>query len=175
MLFLDPLNLALTSLKSAQESNSDGWASNHPSGFSYFEEYVPLFDGEKLHEFPNMLDFKFYNSSKKFQDQLIKYVGNLIEYARRSNKTPVFKFEQLEGHVEVLRDHFPTAIHIGLIRDPIDQVGSWYEQLALGSTGFFDSASSLLIGDPDFFGQNRSTLQLSHQEVFDAYGKEDKT
>ena len=162
MLFLDPLNIALTSLKSAEESNSDNWDSNHPPGFNYFEEYLPIFDGEKLHEFPDMSEFKFFYSSRNFQVQLVRYIGGLIEYARKSNKTPVFKFEQLEGHVEVLRDNFPRAIHVGLIRDPIDQVSSWYEQLALGNSGFFDSASSLLIGDPDFFGQFRARPQLSN-------------
>ena len=169
MLFLDPLNIALTSLKSAEEGNSDIWDSNHPPGFNYFEEYLPIFEGEKLHEFPNMSEFKFFHSSRNFQDQLVKYVGGLIDYARKTNKTPVFKFEQLEGHVKVLRDNFSTAIHVGLIRDPIDQVSSWYEQLALGNTGFFDSASSLLMGDPDFFGQFRPTLELSNQELFDVY------
>jgi hypothetical protein len=169
MIFIDPLNPALTNIDSAKIGNSDSWASNHPSGVSYFEEYLPLFAGKKMLQFPNMSEFRFRNSPTEFQNQLVGYIGGLIESARKVNKTPVFKFEQLEGHVEVLRSNFPSAIHVGLIRDPKDQFDSWYEQLALGNHGFFDMASILVNGDLDFFVKSHKLPPLTDQDIFDVY------
>ena len=136
LLFYDPLNLRFLDFQSAQDISSESWSSNHPSGFKYFEEYAPLFLEGKLDNFPDLKNYKFRNSSVTFRNDLVRYLSKLLEHADCNNKTAVFKFEQLEGHVEVLRREFPKAIHIALIRDANDQYNSWSEQLALGNSYF---------------------------------------
>jgi hypothetical protein len=169
MLFIDPLNPGLMDFQSAQNATTEGWSSNHPPGFLYFEEYLPLMVDGKLDHFPNLNHYKFRNSPEMFRSQLIEYVAQLIEHAKCNKKSAIFKFEQLEGHVDLLRRNFPGAIHIGLIRNPLEQCDSWFEQLALGNSHFFDAAMSLIKGDPEFFEQSSSTQVLSNQEIFDVY------
>jgi hypothetical protein len=86
-----------------------------------------------------------------------------------NNKTAVFKFEQLEGHSEVIRKHFPTAIHLGLLRNRQSQFDSWLEQLALGNSGFFDGARKLVLEDPDYFTNGVIIENPTDREVFELY------
>jgi hypothetical protein len=169
LLFYDPLNPSLLQFQSAKDISSDSWSSNHPSGFNYFEEYVAPFSDGKLDYFPDLKNYKFRNSSETFQNELVGYLSRLLEHADSNNKTAVFKFEQLEGHVDVLKRKFPQAIHIALIRDLNDQYNSWSEQLALGNSYFFDVALNLIDGDPEFFKEKRRIDKPSHEEIFDIY------
>ena len=169
MLFFDPLNSGLMNYEYARSATSETWNSNHPYGLKYFEEYMPIFVDGKLEYFPDLNEYRFRNSSKMFQEQLLRYLNNLMDIAHKSNKTPVFKFEQLEGHVELLRSHFPFAIHLGLIRNPKEQINSWLEQKALGESGFFNAASKLIQEDPEFFTKDRIIDHSKSEEVFEVY------
>jgi len=169
MLFYDPLNRGLLNFEFVKTTSSDSWISNHPSGFKYFEEYLPLFVDGRIENFPNLSEYKFRNSSQSFQDQLLRYLDGLIVVANEKNRIPVFKFEQLEGHLDLLKTHFPSAIHLGLVRSRQAQLDSWLEQLALGSSGFFDTARELIVGDPDFFTNSKILDNPSDQTVFDIY------
>ncbi len=169
LLFYDPLNPSFLNFQSAQDISSDSWNSNHPSGFKYFEEYAPLFLDGKLEYFPNLKNYKFRNSSETFRNELVRYLSILLEHADSNNKTAVFKFEQLKGHVDVLKSEFPQAIHIALIRDPNEQYNSWSEQLALGNSYFFDAALNVINGDPEFFKERTRIDKLSFKEIFEIY------
>ena len=118
MLFYDPLNPILESLDSSQEVNSSSWTSNHPSGFTYFEQYLPLFKNGKITQFPDLTSFTFRNSSKNFQAELVNYIQSLVDLATSDGRVAVFKFEQLEGHVSILRSSFPESLHLGVARNP---------------------------------------------------------
>jgi hypothetical protein len=155
--------------QSAQSVSTESWSSNHPRGFLYFEEYLPLFVEGKLDKFPNLKNYKFRNSSEVFQSELIEYIAQLIEHADFHKKSAVFKFEQLKGHVDVLRRAFPQAIHVAIVRDPVQQRDSWFEQLALGNSYFFDTALALIKGDPDFFKEASNGQEIAHKEIFDIY------
>ena len=169
MLFYDPLNPGLMNFEYAKTVSSDTWNSNHPSGFKYFDEYLPLYVDGKLEHYPDLNEYKFRNSSQEFQDQLLSYLDSLVSVAIQNDKTPVFKFEQLEGHLEVIKRHFPSAIHLGLLRNRQAQFGSWLEQLALGSSGFFDSARKLVLDDPDYFTNGVILDNPTDREVFEVY------
>jgi adenylate kinase family enzyme len=169
MIFYDPLNQALMDFEFASTASSDSWNSNHPTKFKYFDEYIPMFADGRLELFPDVREYKFRNSSVIFQDQLIKYLKRLVSVANENNKTPVFKFEQLEGHLDLLKSHFPSGIHIGLIRNRQAQLDSWLEQLALGSSGFFDAARKLVLDDPDFFTNGEILDKPTNEEVFEIY------
>jgi hypothetical protein len=169
MLFYDPLNEGLMNYEYAKTVSSDTWNSNHPPGFKYFDEYLPMFVDGKLRDYPDLKGFKFRNSTKEFQDQLLSYLDRLVTVANENDKTPVFKFEQLEGHLEVIKRHFPTAIHLGLLRNRQAQFDSWLEQLALGSSGFFDGARKLVLEDPDYFTSGVILENPTDREVFELY------
>jgi hypothetical protein len=169
MVFYDPLNAALSTAESARNSNSDMWHSNHLRGFKYFEEYLPLFEQGTMNQLPNLSEFKFRNSSAEFKDQLVRYIRALAEFALLQGKLPVFKFEQLEGHVNLLRENFPEALHIGLVRNPNDQFQSWLEQLALGNSGFFDYALSLINRDAEFFRPNPGLSKSNPKDLFETF------
>ena len=169
IVFYDPLNPALRNFELALKSNSDGWNLNHPSDFTYYDEYLPLFSGETSISFPDLAKYKFKNSSSDFRLQLTNYINELMLLAEQQGRTPIFKFEQLEGHVELLRSNFPTAFHLGLARNPEDQLDSWLEQIALGNRGFFDYALNVLISDKDFFDNQCDPYSMELNEIFDTY------
>ena len=169
ILFYDPLNSALSFPDSPPNVMSNDWHSNHPPSIKYYESFLPLFRQGKMDLFPDLSEFKFKNSSAVFKDQLIQYLKLLIDFAHNQGKLPVFKLEQLKGHVNVLRINFPEALHFGLIRNQSDQFQSWNEQLALGESGFFNNALNMIKSDPDFFKTKQVQSELNPQEIFDTY------
>lgn len=169
LLFYDPLNAALSSAETAQNFKSDIWISNHPTNFTYFEHYLPLFEQGKMDQFPDLFKFKFRNSSIQFKAQLTQYLRMLSEFAYKQGKFPVFKVEQLKGHVNLLRENFPEALHVGLVRNPNDQFQSWIEQLALGNSFFFDNALSLINADPEFFEPMPGLSKSNPRDIFENF------
>jgi hypothetical protein len=169
MIFFDPLNLGLLSRESASNVNSEDWYSNHPANFKYFENYLPLFELGTMSLLPSLSEFKFKNSSGKFKNQLVQYLGALTDFALSQEKLPVFKLEQLKGHVNLLRENFPEALHVGLVRNPNDQFQSWLEQLALGNTFFFDTALSFINRDTEFFKPKASLSKSNPKDIFETY------
>jgi hypothetical protein len=169
ILFYNPLSDALENIEHALNSKSNSWHSNHPPGIKYFTEYLPLFSSGKMELYPEPSDFKFRNSSDAYRTQLVKYLRELIDHAKDLDKTPIFKFEQLDGHVNFLRTHFSSALHLGLRRNPKDQFDSWLEQLALGNAWFFENALNLINSDPDFFKKDSSIKISEYDKIFTLY------
>jgi hypothetical protein len=169
MLFFDPLSPTLENFENSKSSNSSNWFSNHPKNFSYFENYLPLFESGQIKGRPDMSKFRFHHSSKEFQGELVSYIQQLVNVANEDGLTPIFKFEQLEGHVAILRQNFPKSLHLGVIRDPKPQYASWLEQLALGNADFFKSAENVILGDKEFFKPEFSSNKLELIEIFEIY------
>jgi hypothetical protein len=167
--YMDPLNKSLIDVNTAINGDSSGWDSNHPKNLKYFASYIELYKNGSLPNYPNMQEFRFRNSEESFKSDLFLYLSNLIGYASKKGETSIIKFEQMEGHVSWLREKFPSAIQIGVIRDGNDQYLSWLEQTALGNESFFDSAKELIQGDPDFFKQNSEISLFSKQDLFQTY------
>jgi hypothetical protein len=71
--------------------------------------------------------------------------------------------------VNLLRENFPEALHVGLIRNPNDQFKSWLEQFALGNTAFFDIALNFINQDIEFFKTKLDPLKAKPQEIFEVY------
>ena len=169
MVFYDPLNRSLVDFESARDFKSDNWPSNHQKGFNYFEEYLPLFNNGIMELFPDLTDFKFKNSPPGFKVQLVDYIRGLIDFADKEGKNAIFKVEQLQGHVNVLREFFPSSLHIGLVRNSEDQFASWTEQQALGNNSFFQMAFDLILGDPDFFKPDTKLSIKDTREIYENF------
>jgi len=169
LVFVDPLNAALKGLESARLATSDIWKSNHPAKLRYFEEYLPLFGQGTMDLFPDYSEFRYRNSSAEFKNQLVKYIEALADSALIQGKLPVFKLEQLKGHVNLLRENFPEALHVGLVRDPEDQFQSWLEQFALGNTFFFDNAFDMIKKDAEFFKPNPGLSTSNLKDIFETF------
>jgi hypothetical protein len=167
--FHDPLNAALRSLESASHASSDNWNSNHPAKLRYFEEYLPLFGQGTMNLFPDYSEFRYRNSSAEFKNQLVKYLGALTDSALIQGKFPVLKLEQLKGHVHLLRENFPDALHVGLVRNPEDQFQSWLEQFALGNPFFFDNAFDMINRDAEFFKPNSGLSKSNPNDIFETF------
>jgi hypothetical protein len=169
LLFYDPLNPTLENYEYSRDIISSGWDSNHPPRLSYFDSYLSLFEDGKLPGFPNLTNFVFRNSSKNFQNELLEYIHKLVNVAQDRGLTAIFKCEQLEGHVDLLRSGFPGSLHVGVTRDSKLQYQSWLEQLALGNSFFFESARKLIQGDSVFFEPLLDISMLTPLDVFEIY------
>jgi hypothetical protein len=169
MVFFDPLNVGLLSLESARNFSSENWNSNHPANLHYFESYLPMFEQGTMNLLPDLSEFKFRNSSAKFKDQLVQYLRALSDFAHSQEKLPVFKLEQLKGHVGLLRKNFPEALHVGFVRNPNDQFKSWLEQFAYGNGSLFDTALNFINGDAEFFKPKQGLSNSNLKDLFDIY------
>ena len=169
LLFYDPLNSTLENYEYSRDFTSSDWDSNHPPKLNYFDSYLSLFEDGKLYGFPNLTNFVFRNSSKNFQDELLAYIDKLVSVAQDRGLTAIFKCEQLEGHVGLLRSSFPGSLHVGVTRDSRLQYQSWLEQLALGNAFFFESARELIRGDSVFFEPLLDISTLTYLDVFEIY------
>ena len=167
--FYDPLNPALKNEETAVSSNSSSWNSNHPENYVYFDSYFDLFKNGEIPGFPNLEKFKFRNLEIGARNEIVEYFEILSNHARTQNKVPVFKMEQMEGLSGLLRKAFPGSFHIGVVRDPESQLLSWYEQLTLGGSGFFDAAKRLIDGDPEFFNTFINSYKPYWRNVFYQY------
>jgi hypothetical protein len=149
--------------------STSSWESNHPSGMTYFDSYKGLFENGKVKFLPDTSEFKFKNSSSDFKKSLLIYIQFLIETGYSRELIPVFKFEQMEGHVELLRSQFSNAIHICITRTRDEMKLSWLEQLALGNHGFFSNARRYILEDPIFFASGKNQSNFSPDLTFEIY------
>ena len=169
LVFMDPLNTNLQNYELAKSASSSDWNSNHPQNYKYFANYFSIGKSEWFPYIPKSDGFAFKNSSEAFKEELVIYLKRLVRAANKQNKIPIFKFEQLEGHVNLLRREFPDAIHVGIIRDQDDQYYSWLEQLSYENATFFNIARDLIVQDPDFFTPGIYYDEKSNESVFHTY------
>lgn len=130
--FYEPLNqsLATLSLRTLPTMRPAVSRSRHPDEQRpYFEEFGPLFSGRAPGVAGYRLDFA-YESFFMTQDapfpELRSYIESLLKLASASEKVPVLKFCRSLGRVGWLRENFPDAAHIFVIREPGSQwMSAW--------------------------------------------------
>jgi hypothetical protein len=166
---LDPFHQALKDNRNADLENSSNWPSNHPPNYRYFENFFTLGRDNWYSTIPDSKMFVYRNSSESYKQEVSRHLKVLVNLVNEKNLIPVFKFETMKGHASFLRKEFPTAIHIGVVRDPKDQYSSWLEQLSLGNGWFFDKARELIANDKEFFVSGKNYDEKANESVFETY------
>lgn len=147
-LYYEPINIALRNPEKAFLANPGKWDSRHPSNAPYFNEFKKfLTEEDSIRNFPNLDVFTFDSPSQEWQFELARYLHMLVDDAQREGKTPVFKFTNLEGHVDFLRSEFPSSTNIAVRRSRQDQLLSWFNQAANGNYEFFKAGSKMIGAD----------------------------
>ena len=144
-LFYEPINIALRTPEKALLASPGKWDSRHPSSAPYFNEFKKfLAEDESIRNFPNLDLFTFESPEKKWLDELARYLHMLIDYAQGEGKVPVIKFTNLDGHLDFLRNEFPSSTNIAVNRGRSEQLMSWLNQAANGNYEFFKAGSKMI-------------------------------
>lgn len=145
--FYEPLHELLKDIKLEgirSESASD-WDSRHPDGPPYFEEFTPLLRKRGIAGYHRSFAFdRFFLERDERETRLQAYVSSLIELAHRSGKLPVLKFCRSQGRVAWMRAHFPSALHVAVLRDPLTQWNSAWRQAKNGNAYFLAAPLAIL-------------------------------
>lgn len=137
-LFYEPINVVLQNPEKAFLASPERWNSRHPASTPYFSEFKPFVSQDNvITNLPDLSLFTFEYPSQEWQAGLSKYLHMLVDNAQRERKIPVFKFTNLEGHLEFLRSEFPSATNIAINRGRDEQLLSWFSQAANGNYEFF--------------------------------------
>lgn len=163
--YYEPLHPALAQPYSAiAELTSGMWNSKHPE-LAYWETIAPLVRDDRVELFHP----RFLALSHPADDdaELIAYVDRLLEVAHERDRIPVLGLEQGELLLPWLRDHYPRALHVGVVRSPDATLASWLEQLVQGNPGFMDAAWARVTSAPEAFGVDAQRLERTHDALLD--------
>lgn len=166
-LFYEPINIALRNPEKAFLASPGKWDSRHPSSAPYFNELEKFLTGdESIRNFPDLDLFTFESPNKEWLDELAKYLHMLIDHAQGEGKVPVFKFTNLEGHLDLLRNEFPSSTNIAVGRGRSEQLMSWLSQAANSNYEFFKAGSKMIGAESTnpFIGK-RKLEQLSNNDI----------
>ncbi|HTU71833.1 MAG TPA: hypothetical protein VMF11_16135 [Candidatus Baltobacteraceae bacterium] len=147
MAFYEPLHELLhdMTVDGIRKSGPASWDSGHPAGAPYFEEFTPLIKRRGVTRYDRAFAFdRYFIERDALEPKLFAYLSSLIELARRSNKTAVFKFCRSLGRVAWMRAHFPRAFHLGIVRDPIAQWNSARRRTQSGDVYFLAAPLAIL-------------------------------
>lgn len=166
-LFYEPINIALQNPEKAFLASPGKWDSRHPSNSPYFNEFKKfLAEGDSIRNFPNLDLFTFESPSREWLSELAIYLHMLVDDAQGQGKVPVFKFTNLEGHLDFLREEFPSATNIAVCRGRSEQLMGWLSQAANGNYEFF-KAGSKMIGteSTNAFTGKKKLERLSNSDI----------
>ena len=145
--FYEPLHEAMASLSQDDIArvSSNSWASGHPAlTRPYYDEYAGLLN-------PDGIGVRRYRPAFAI-DRLLcppdtrlaglrAYLGGLIAAARENGAVPVLKFCRSTGRVAWMRQHFPQAVHVAVLRNPASQWASARRQYAHHDNPYFMAAT----------------------------------
>lgn len=103
------------------------WRSGHTETAPYYKEYEPLLDsqGGICGFSPSFSYENYFLNNVDLPDQR-RYLQSLIDLAGRQDKTAVLGFCRSLGRSAWMKRFFPDAVHIVMIRNPVDQWLSGY-------------------------------------------------
>ncbi|ASW00567.1 hypothetical protein [Paraburkholderia aromaticivorans] len=149
--FYEPLSNVLAELSLADVSASrPTLTSGHPPlAAPYFEEYRPF-----LQEgIPGVAGYRRGFSLDRFASQpdaefapMQAYLRNLCERTAAQDSVAVFKFCRSSGRLPWLRQAFPQAMHVGVLRNPASQFASGWLLSRQWSNPFFVAAPFRVLG-----------------------------
>ncbi len=128
----EPLNqsLATLSLRTLSMMRPAASKSRHPDDQRpYFEEFAPLLSSRTSGAAGYRPDFAYESFFMAPDDEFVElrdYIESLLRLARTSGKVPVIKFCRSLGRLGWMRQNFPDAAHIFVMRDPCSQwLSAW--------------------------------------------------
>lgn len=158
MAYYEPLHPLLAGRRRAlQRAHPDAWASGHPDmDAPYFQEYLPLLRrhwlrlrrwgrAEGVRHYSQAFETDRFNAVPPDAEALGHYLDHLLRHARRRRRTPVLKFCRSMGRMAWMMQRYPEAVHVAVLRHPIDQYASMRTQmLRHDNPGFFDMGLQVL-------------------------------
>jgi hypothetical protein len=150
MAFYEPLHEALggVTLESLPQISVDSWNSRHSLSRPYFEEFAPLLGRGRrgVAGYDRSFAFdRFFSAPNEPAHKLFAYLSRLLLLAHGSGKIPVLKFCRSLGRVAWMRSHFPQALHLGVLRDPLAQWISAYRLAESGNRYFLAAPLAILV------------------------------
>jgi hypothetical protein len=158
----EPLHEMLATLRGNEIAGMriDAWSGHgHPAAMRpYFDEYRPLFVGNAPgvpgYRAEFALDHYFAGPTTELP-ALKAYVQSLLVFAASRGKTPVLKFCRSMGRAGWMRQTFPQAAHVGVLRNPWSQWISAWRIFTAHRNPYFVSMPLIIIA------QNRNDSALS--------------
>ena len=147
MAFYEPLHELLKDItrEGIRRESPTEWNSNHPDGPPYFEEFTPLLARRGIARYHRSFAFdRFFLARHEREPRLQAYLSQLVDLAHRAGKLPVLKFCRSHGRVAWMREHFPNALHVAVLRDPVGQWNSAWRQAECGNPYFLATALAIL-------------------------------
>ncbi|WP_244146649.1 hypothetical protein [Paraburkholderia sp. BCC1876] len=149
--FYEPLSNVLADLSLADVAASrPTLTSGHPPlAAPYFDEYRPF-----LHEGARGVEGyrkrfgidRFAIAPDAEFPALQAYLRNLSERTLEQRRVPVFKFCRSSGRLPWLKQAFPQAMHVGVLRNPASQFASGWLLSQQWSNAFFVAAPFRVLG-----------------------------
>jgi hypothetical protein len=170
MAFYEPLNeaLATATLRDIAAMRPGANDSRHPDPERpYFEEFAPLIPtrGRGVAGFPAGLSYDHFLAGPQTSlPGLARYLDSLVQYAHANGKTPVMKYCRTLGRIAWMREHFPNARHIAVVRSPWGQwLSGWRIYKASGNAYFITKPLEILAQyyDHPLFAGALKALRLS--------------
>jgi hypothetical protein len=143
----EPLHEAMASLSRDEIARlrSNSWASGHPAmARPYYDEYAGLLnaDGIGVRGYrPGFAIDRLLCPPETELAGLGGYLGGLIAAARENGAVPVLKFCRSMGRMAWMRQHFPRAVHVAVLRNPASQWASARRQYARHDNPYFMAAT----------------------------------
>ena len=147
MAFYEPLHELLKDIKreGIRRESPTEWNSHHPDGPPYFEEFTPLLARRGIARYHRSFAFdRFFLARHEREPRLQAYLSQLVDLAHSSGKLPVLKFCRSHGRVAWMRAHFPNALHVAVLRDPVAQWNSAWRQAESGNPYFLAAPLAIL-------------------------------
>lgn len=105
------------------------WRSGHQTTAPYYLEYAPLArdEGVGIEGFRAPFSYENYFRAEDDLPEQRRYLQMLLDMAHHEEKAPVLGFSRSLGRLPWLSRHFPGAVHVVLVRNPVEQWLSGYE------------------------------------------------
>jgi hypothetical protein len=141
--FYEPLNEALASVRvrDIRDFRTDSWESRHPfQQRSYYDEFVPFMrrwrSGIARYDERFALD-GWYGGTSAVPSGMHDYIAMLVRHAEAQGCVAVLKFTRSLGRLSWMTHAFPGAAHIVVVRNPLDQWCSAWDQAMRHDNPYF--------------------------------------
>ena len=149
--YYEPLHPELGLLDRARIDRDDSklWDSGHPALHApYFEEYRPLLNdgGTGVRLFHSRFAAQsFFAPAHAELPGLSDYLREILRNAEDQGRQPVLKFCRSLGRLAWMQRHFPDAVHVVLLRNPLEQFASARSQFIRLGNEYFLAMPYLLL------------------------------